>query len=303
MSKDMLKRANQVADRLRKMFGPGVEFTCKKMFKTNRVTTAISIEMSGFTTLPIAHLEDFPPNMPVDKVAKQIACLYQEEFRNPTMDNIGVLPAVTKEFLLSKATLQVVSQKLNRELLRVHTHIDFLDLAGVFRITFFHSKKNHQSTLITNELMDSLKITLPELEAAAHKNTLEMFGVRFYGTEDFEQADRLNRKPEPRPLEEAVFGPRDNCITNADEMNGAALILFPEVLRKIGEMAGQNFLIVPTSIHELAVMYEEGEQMLKNVAMTLRSRNRDQSITPKDVVLSDNVYRYHIDTGEVEMAI
>lgn len=152
-------------------------------------------------------------------------------------------------------------------------------------------------------MMDSLNISMEELEAAARKNTLEMFGVSFFGSEDMEEAERRKRDPDPNPLEGAVFGPRDNCMTNDDGMNGAALILFPEVLRKVGEMAGQNFLIIPTSIHELALMYDTGEQRLKNVAMTLRSRNRNQAITPKDVVLSDHVYRYHIETGEVEIAI
>ena len=45
-----------------------------------------------------------------------------------------VMPKMTREYVLENVVLQALSRKRNRQLLKSHPHILFLDLAGIFRI-------------------------------------------------------------------------------------------------------------------------------------------------------------------------
>jgi len=299
----MEKITNQVVDKLQAKFGPDAKITTQKVFETNIVYTGISLTLPDIDFSPTVCVEFYPENYTVEKIVDDFVGVYQEILQQPAAKSAGMRPPASKDEVLNKVTLQVVNQQLNGEMLEACPHIRFLDIAGVFRHTIFHEKFKHRGILITNKMMDSLGITLPELEAAARENTLKMFGIRFYGTEDFERGDKTKQVPVPKPLDEAIFGPGDNVITTAECMNGAALMLFPDVLRRLGEMAGGDYLIVPCSIHELSVIRDTGDGLALSLAISLRTRNRTPSITPRDVVLSDRIYRYHFGTGEVEIVI
>jgi len=303
MREEMEKITNQVVDKLQAKFGPDAKINVQKVFETNIVYTGISLTLPDIDFSPTVYVETYPENYSVEKIVDDFIGVYRDVLQQPAAKHAGLRPPASKDEVLTKVTLEVVNQKLNGEMLAACPHIKFLDIAGVFRYTVFHKKFEHRGILITNKMMDSLGVTLPELEAAARENTLKMFGIRFYSTEDFERGDKTKQVPVPKPLDEAVFGPRDNVITTAECVNGAALILFPDVLRRLGEMAGGDYLIVPCSIHELSVIRDTVDGLALSLAISLWTRNRTPSITPRDVVLSDRVYRYHFDTGEVEIVI
>lgn len=61
-------------------------------------------------------------------------------------------------------------------------------------------------------------------------------------------------------------------LSNATTQNGASALFYPDVLEKIGEQAGQNFFILPSSIHETLIVPDDGrfdyqtlESMVKEI--------------------------------------
>ena len=81
-------------------------------------------------------------------------------------------------------------------------------------------------------------------------------------------------------------------LTNNIHINGAALMLVTDILDKIGEKAGMDYYVLPSSIHEVLIAKDDG-QVTKNMLKDLiyDGNRTDGVVSPKDI-LSDNVYRY-----------
>ncbi len=80
-------------------------------------------------------------------------------------------------------------------------------------------------------------------------------------------------------------------LSNATTQNGASALFYPDVLEKIGEQAGQNFFILPSSIHETLIVPDDGRfdyQMLESMVKEINAAER---VAPEDR-LSDSVYHY-----------
>lgn len=47
-------------------------------------------------------------------------------------------------------------------------------------------------------------------------------------------------------------------LTKGNQMNGASMILHKSIRKKIGDIVGGNFYVLPSSIHEVMIIPEEG---------------------------------------------
>ena len=81
-------------------------------------------------------------------------------------------------------------------------------------------------------------------------------------------------------------------LTTGIRINGAALILLPDILEQIGEKAGMDYFIIPSSIHELLVTRDDGLVTAKMLKELVYEGNRTDGIIKPEDVLSDNVYFY-----------
>jgi len=98
-------------------------------------------------------------------------------------------------------------------------------------------------------------------------------------------------REEPRPPEEFVCEDgRMYILGNGRENGGAAVILYPGVLRALAENSGCSFYIQPTSTREVMLIADNGEVSPKELQYTLMLANRE-GILPQEV-LSDQVYYY-----------
>lgn len=81
-------------------------------------------------------------------------------------------------------------------------------------------------------------------------------------------------------------------LSTGIRVNGAALMLVPDILEQIGEKAGMDYYVLPSSIHELMIARDDGLVTAKMLKELVHEGNRtDSAIKPEDV-LSDNVYFY-----------
>ena len=73
----------------------------------------------------------------------------------------------------------------------------------------------------------------------------------------------------------------------------------PDVLEAVSKELGGNYLILPSSIHELVLIREEKErgiEDLKNIVCDI-----NQSQVDEEERLSNEVYRYDAETGSISM--
>lgn len=277
---------------LREMFGEGIEFDCIEFFKSNEALTGITLHLPGCSSVPVVCLDDMPDNATAEDIANIAATVFQDALRN--FRGLPILPKMTRENVLANVVLQALSRKRNRQLLETHPHITFLDLAGIFRVPVGEYGRNSLTTvLITNEIAEKLGLTIDELTEAARRNTVSKFGVQLISTQEMEQFFIKGHHGEPKPFADVqMVSPGLYTLTNGIEVNGAALMLIPEILEQIGDKAGMDYFVIPSSIHELMIARDDGLVTAGRLKDNVRAGNRTPEIVKSADVLSDNIYRY-----------
>ncbi len=286
------KLAEEVIPMLQNMFGEGIDFNCTEYYQSNETLTGITLKLPGCANVPVVCLSDMPDDISAADAANTVAAIFQEALRN--FKALPVLPEMSRENVLENVVLQVLSRKRNRQLLKAHPHITFLDLAGIFRVPVGPFKRNSLTTaLITNQIAEKLELTVDELAEAARRNTVRKFGVEFQNSQRMALCSLLRRPFVPESFETMTMSESGlYTLTTGIRINGAALILLPDILEQVGAKAGMDYFLIPSSIHELLVARDDGLVTAKMLKELVYEGNRTDGIIKPEDVLSDNVYFY-----------
>ena len=87
--------------------------------------------------------------------------------------------------------------------------------------------------------------------------------------------------------------------TNSKKLNGACVMLYDGLLRDFARKVGKSFYIIPSSIHEVILIPDTLDMDIRYMKAMVKEVNGTE-VAP-DEVLSDNVYRYDIDTDRIGM--
>lgn len=248
--------------------------------------------MPGCSNVPVVCLSDIPDDISAVDAANTAAAIFQEALRN--FKDFPILPEMTCETVLANVVLQALSRKRNRQMLKAHPHIDFLDLAGIFRIPVGPYKRNSLTTaLVTNQIAEKLNLTVDELAEAARRNTVRKLGIEFQNSRRMALCSLL-RWPFVSESFETMTMVESGLytLTTKIRVNGAALILLPDILEQVGEKAGMDYFVIPSNIHELLVARDDGLVSAKMLKELVYEGNRTDRIIKMEDVLSDNVYFY-----------
>ena len=149
------------------------------------------------------------------------------------------------------------------------------------------------TTLITNQIVEKLELSVDELAEAARRNTVQKFGIEFQNAHRMALCSLLRQPFVPESFESMSMSESGlYTLTTGIRINGAALMLVPDILEQIGEKAGMDYYILPSSIHELMIARDDGLVNAKMLKELVHEGNRtDSAIKPEDV-RSDNIYFY-----------
>lgn len=277
---------------LHEMFGEGIDFEYITYFKSNEALSGIALKLPGCSNIPVVCLDDMPDDISAKDAANIAATGFQEILHN--YKELPVIPEMTREYVLENVVLQALSRKRNRQLLKVHPHLQYLDLAGIFRVPLGAWEKNSLSTiLITNQIAEKLGLTSEDLTEAARRNTIEKFGIELENTRRMALRSLLKHPSIPENFEDVqIEEPGLYTLTNQIHINGAALMLIPDILEQLGEKAGMDYYILPSSIHELLIARDDGLVTARMLKELIHEGNRTEGIIKSEDVLSDNVYFY-----------
>lgn len=174
-----------------------------------------------------------------------------------------------------RVIMALINHKRNEELLEGMPHMDFLDLACVYRIAVSFRGGEINTTPVSRALMGELGWTQEEMHAAACENTARLLPLK---------VEKLNEK---------LY-----MVTNGPGLFGAAAILCPEVLESLEKRAGGSFYAMLPSIHE-AIIAAEGASMPEGFLEMLKEANA--LYAGEAEWLSDSLYFY--DAGEKEISV
>lgn len=208
-----------------------------------------------------------------------------------------------KDYDKMKSTLaiEIVSADRNRSTLETVPHKEIEDMAVVYRFIISEGPLSGTgSILVTNQMLDNYGITAAQLHEDALKNAPEIRPLviegmaevlaKQMGVEDLEMLG-FNIPPE----QEQMF-----VASVEGNVHGAGVIAYQNFMDQAAERAGGSFYILPSSIHEVLIIPDNG----KFDTASLEQMVREVNATTVDITeqLTDSVYHYDAETKVFELA-
>ena len=195
------------------------------------------------------------------------------------------------EQMKEKLAMEVVSAETNKDMLENVPHKNLEDMAVVYRFVLESSDEGRASILVTNQILETMGVTPEQLHADALEIAPQIKPAEIRGMSEvmaemmgMEQAEALGIMP-MRPEDEQLF-----VATVPDKTHGAGVLAYQNFMDQAAERVGGDFFILPSSIHEVLIVPDNGRMDLKELEAMVRDVNATQ-VAPADK-LTDNVYHY-----------
>ena len=164
------------------------------------------------------------------------------------------------------------------------------------------------SAMVTDKLLESFGISEEQLHDMALENSERILPAKIDSLEKvMNQMLGMEESPaEELSFDDALSNLSDEdkammCLTNSRKVNGAAVIFYPDVMKKIGDRFQINFFILPSSTHEVLLVPDDGIARREVLEQMVRGINRD--VVDRKDFLSDDVYHYDYREHRLEKAV
>ena len=196
------------------------------------------------------------------------------------------------EQMKDKLAMEVVSTESNAELLSRVPHKEIEDMSIVYRFVLESNEDGRASILVTDQLLESMGVSPEQLHADALRTAPELKPVVIKGMSEV-MAEMMGMSAEDLAMMGMPTDPADEQMyvaTVPDKIHGAGVIAYQNFMDQAAERAGGDFFILPSSIHELLIVPDNGQMSLRDLEAMVREVNATQ-VAPEDK-LTDNVYHY-----------
>ncbi|MDE6882947.1 MAG: hypothetical protein K2P48_07510 [Lachnospiraceae bacterium] len=277
---------------LQEGLGDNYKVTLTKVLKNNdiRLTGVVIMEESDSMS-PTIYLEEpyrrYQDGVSVQEILEEIRALYKAHAFNSKFDM-----DFFRDFSLVESRIchKVISYEKNQELLKDVPWFKWHDLA----ITFYYAMEDpaigRASVMIHNNHLDmwgkpseeiyriadrNMRFRMPDLLLPMHMLLEEMLGTKTEGEE----------------LSLYV-------LTNRNKIYGASAMLYSEKMKLLANRLHSDLLILPSSVHEVLLMPDEGRQEYDFYRQMVKEVNITQ-VDPEEI-LSFSLYRYDREKAEIE---
>lgn len=278
-----------VERRLREKFSGKRDIYIRTALKNNGgQRKGIVIREPDLNISPTIYLEEYfkryQSGSTLEEIEQQIEELYQHVKVTHRWEGAFL---ADYENVRPRIVYRVVGCRNNGAYLEGVPYVSFLDLAVVFYVMLDLGEEDDMVFMpISNEHLQLWNVTRDDIYGEACKNTekllpaefapmqtviCEMFGEEELGAE--EQA------------EEDVY-----ILTNSSRNFGAAAILYHSCLKHIGEYLGEDYYVMPSSIHEVIILPVSMAPSWKELDFIVSEMNETQ--LKSEDVLSDGAYLY-----------
>lgn len=238
-----------------------------------------------------------------------------EEYRDGGMGLDGIVDGIISAYRIQRMPLSLNSARFrdwdhvkerivfrlanmesSREYLEHAPHFQYLDLALAFTCYFGNAGGFRLSIDVNSYHMAMWGVTAEELYDVAEENTSRLLEPKIQHLGEFLgiQADASEGVYAGLPQDALSIG----ILTNGCRFNGAVGILDKRLLKGFADRVGSDLYILPSSVHELILLPMTcGKTVEELNAMVCGLNANLEEVT----VLSNHVYRYIRETGEVTM--
>ena len=181
---------------------------------------------------------------------------------------------------------ELIPQKGNEAMLSTVPHEKVEDMAVVFRLDLHSESGMMMSTRVNQAILDGFGVTADQIKQDTLENAPHTHPASLRSMQEV-LGDMMGGFPVPGPDP----GQPTLYVATMESMNrGAGVLAYPGFLDEAAEKLGGNFFILPSSIHELLFLQDNGTMDRHELTAMVRSINA-AAVSPEDQ-LSDNVYHY-----------
>ena len=305
---DFERFTNEIAENIKMYLPPeyaGAEVDLQKVIKNNDMElTGIMIRDGVSNITPNIYLDGYYDKY-IDGVDMEniMQAIANVRVRGERADDLNINMFKDLDLVKDKIVCKLVNEEMNTEYLKNKPYTKMEDLAVIYAIDLGGSEFGHMTTPITQKIMQDYGINKEELHKIAMDN-LANSQIEFKSLRDvlveMMFPDGIS-EDDPRmcmlPPEEET--PTLYVLSNQDNVNGASAMLDSKTMESISEQLGGDFIILPSSLHEVLitpVTDRVDRRMLEDIVRNVNS----SEVAPEDR-LSDNVYMY--DSVEKELVL
>jgi hypothetical protein len=196
---------------------------------------------------------------------------------------------------------KLVNTEKNKVLLEDIPHVDFLDLSIVFQCLVAKDDQSTATILIHNAHTKLWDVSTKELYSVARENTQRLSGYELKNMNDI--VSEIIQMSDSEDLQEEFFDsgiPERNImyiLTNKNRVDGAACIIYPELLRDFAISLNSGFYVIPSSIHEVILVPAEDTEEAAAIRAMIREINDTQ--VKEEEILSYSLYYFDKDEGKL----
>ena len=195
---------------------------------------------------------------------------------------------------------KLVNYQKNKKLLEDVPYKRVLDLAVVFYCLIEQRKGVSATALIHNEHLRIWNVTEDEIYNDALKNTPVLLAGSIVPMSKI-LSEIAGTAPVDNDEKVCEYTGEDilYVLTNSSRVNGAACILYDNLLKKFANDVHSDLYILPSSVHEVIIVPKKNAFDKSELADMVREVN-EQGVS-QDEILSDNVYEYNRKNGLITM--
>lgn len=256
----------------------------------------LTIRREGESICPNIYLnqfyEDYTDGRDFESILSEIAKIRQKHSGPIDLD----VKAITDfDAIKDKINIKLINSSQNKEYLKDKPHTDIADLSAIYYINLGTDEYGSMTTVISDCLLSQYGITVEEL----HQTAIRNMGPNARFSTMFEVLSEIMSDNSPSD----IFDAADDMIfvlSNQNKINGASMLLCPNVMDMIAEKVGKDYYLLPSSIHEALIVPYRPDMEVDSLATMVREVNATQ--VAKDEQLSDHVYRYDYDNHSLVIA-
>jgi hypothetical protein len=284
------------------------EINEEKIEKMNESYDSIVIKPAGASIATIIHVEDaFEAYKSGTELREMILGAREEDaelkgmvksiaddIENEPQFDLSIFDDYKK--VKSRLSMQIVSAERNAELLEDVPHERIEDMAVVYRVLMTQPSTGSKTatTLVTNGMLKKYGITDSQLKRDAMRNAPNVKPVKIRDMSETVKDFDLELAPDVSVEDGRIF-----VASVTDNLYGAAVIAYPNFLNTVAAMLRSDFFVLPSSIHEIIIIRDDGDLDADDLKNLVTSVNAAQ-VDPADQ-LTDNVYHYDMYNNVFEM--
>ncbi|WP_029322219.1 DUF5688 family protein [Butyrivibrio sp. AE3004] len=278
---------NEVVKKVEAYYGDSAIVTTHEIVKNNGlVKRGLCVKNTKSNCAPTLYLDDFyvkyKEGRDFNDISEEVIETFDKYIVNRQVDM-----SFFKDYgsISDKICFKIVNKERNEEKLKNVPHRLVEDLAVIYFVAL-NAMGIDGSVQIRNEFLELWDATEEDLFEAALDNTPRIFPANIIPMGDFLSAksgDDIFRD---------VFSSNNLLIaTNDKYLGGASVMLYPGLLKEVGDKFGANFYILPSSVHELILLSEtfEGNEADNLIEMV---KCVNSTCVPSEDVLADSLYYF-----------